>query len=135
MRGELRQHFRDLHKANEIGREGGARLLCFCVENVQAQRAGIEVDVVGYVMHSRLAVAVVEAEAARDKIEQSAGQSFGNLRHAISHGDARAAQQVDDIRSDANAWIFDELEGFFDDAFDQRLVEQLELWPHACFSR
>src|ERR1035437_1251167 len=56
------------------------------------------------------------------------------MRHAILHGDAGAAQQVDHIRRDADAGIFDELEGFVEDAFDEWLVEQLEFRSHVVHS-
>ena len=130
LRGKLRQHFGDLHQPHKIGRQGGTRLLRFRIENVQARRAGIEVDIVAAIAHGRLATAVVEAKSARREIEQAARQSFGDVCHAVFHGDARAAQEIDDIGSDPNARVFDELEGFAENTFDERIVEQLEFRSH-----
>ncbi len=119
-----------LHQSDEIGRHCGTRLLRFRIENVQARRAGIEVDIIASVAHRGLAAAVVQAKSAGREIEQAARQSLRDMGHAIFHGDAGAAQQIDDIGRDPYARIFDELESFAENAFNERLIEQLEFRSH-----
>ena len=75
------------------------------------------------VVHCGLAKPVIKAETARRKIEQASGKRFRNVSDPLFDRDARGAQQVFDIGGDAHAWVFDELEGFVEDALDQRLVE------------
>ena len=88
-------------------------------------------NVVATVTNGRLPAAVVEAEAARGEIEQAAGKRLGDVRDAIFHIDSRAAEQIKNVRCDANAGVFDEVEGFMENAFDEGLVEQLKFWSHA----
>ena len=77
-----------------------------------------------------VAVAIEEAKAARHEIEKTARQDFGDVRYTLFHGDAGAEEQVLDVGRNPHARVFDELEGFFEDAFDERLVEQFEFWLH-----
>ncbi len=69
-------------------------------------------DVIGSVTYGRLAAAVVEAEAARHQIQQTAGQGFRDVRDAVFDRNAGSAEQVDDVGCDSHAGVFDELEGF-----------------------
>jgi hypothetical protein len=77
-------------------------------------------------MHGRFAQTVIEAESARNEVEQAASQDFGDVRDAFFHRDTGGTQQVFDVGGDADAGVFDELEGFVEDALDQRLVEEFE---------
>ena len=102
----------------------------FWIEDVQAGRAGIEVDGVSTIVDGRLAEAVVEAKSARDKIEQIARQGFRDVGNAVFYCDSGGSKEFFDIWRDANARVFDELKGFVEDALDQRLVEEFELRSH-----
>ena len=85
---------------------------------------------VSAIVHRGAAVAIVEEEFARNGLERSAGQRLGDVGHAVFDRDARAAEQVFHIGCDSDARIFDQLECFGEDAFDQRLVEQFKFWSH-----
>jgi hypothetical protein len=88
------------------------------------------VNAIPAVKHCPVAVAIVEAKAARHEIEKTPRQDFGDVGDTLFHRDAGAAEQILDVGCDPHAGILDELEGFFEDAFDQRLVEQFEFRFH-----
>src|SRR5207302_6973028 len=119
--------------AHEIWGHCRPWLLRFRVENVQAGRAGIEVDMASAVVHGWLAVAIVEEEFARNGLQRSAGERLRDVSYAVVDRDARAAEQVFHIGCDSDARIIDQLEGFGEDAFDQRDIEQLKFWSHNVF--
>ena len=85
---------------------------------------------VSAVVHGGAAVAIVEEEFARNGLKRSAGERLGDVGHAVVDRDARGAEQVFHVGCDSDARIFDELEGFGEDAFDQRAVEQFKFWSH-----
>ena len=100
------------------------------VENVQARGTGVEMNIVATVVHGWFSHAVVEAESARGEIEETTGERFRDVGDAVFHRDAGAAQQVDDVGSDADAGDIDQLKGLVEDAFDERLVEQFKFRSH-----
>src|SRR5947207_2700029 len=87
-------------------------------------------NVVGAVMHGGVAVAIVQVEFTGDEFELAAGEGLGNVCHAVIDRNACAAQQVFYGERDPHARVFDEFEGFVEDAFDQRVVEQREFRLH-----
>jgi hypothetical protein len=108
-------------------------LLRFRIEDVQAGRAGIEVDGISTIVNGRSAEAVIETESARGEVEQVASQCFGDMGDAVFYRDSGGSKEFFDIWRDTDARVFDELKGFVEDAFDQRLIEEFKFRSHEFF--
>jgi hypothetical protein len=73
---------------------------------------------------------VVETESARHQVQQASGKRFRDVSDSLFDRDARGAEQAFDTGGDAHPRVFDQLEGFVEDALDQRLVEEFEFGSH-----
>jgi hypothetical protein len=85
---------------------------------------------VSAVVDGRSVQAIVEEEFTRWELEQAAGERLRDVSDSFFDGDARRLEQVFNVRGDADAKVFDELESFGEDAFDQGFIEQFEFRSH-----
>ena len=92
-------------------------------------------DVVSAIVNDGFSTAVVKVEFARDEFEKSAGEGFGDMGDFVFDSDACAAEEIFNIGRDADSGVFDELEGFVEDAFDERSVKELEFRSHIAWAK
>ena len=125
--GVLRQHLGDLDEAHQIGRSRAAVLQRLGIEDVDAGRARVEVDLARAVADDGVAGPIVERELVGHGDERGAHQPLRDPCHAVGDRRAGRREQLRDFGgADADARVEEQRERLAEHPLDERGVEKLE---------